>query len=212
MKATLPLSLALVVALTACNKPAEPPAAQADAATTPPPAADTAAPVTAPPIAPDPTVVTKPADDPLQQASLSGYGDMKLGSSSDEARKAWGGELKALGNEADVCHYLVPKWAKDGKDLAFMIESGKFVRYESARDKEVAPGGGKVGMSVDQLKPLYPNLQAMPHKYVEGGQYLSTTSTGATPTKLIFEVDAAGKVTAWRVGLSPQVDYVEGCS
>jgi hypothetical protein len=30
--------------------------------------------------------------------------------------------------------------------------------------------------------------------------------------KLVFETDAAGKATAWRVGLSPQVDYVEGCS
>ncbi|TQC57293.1 lectin, partial [Pantoea dispersa] len=28
---------------------------------------------------------------------------------------------------------------------------------------------------------------------------------------LVFETDAAGKVVAWRVGLPPQVDYVEGC-
>ncbi|HWI23748.1 MAG TPA: lectin, partial [Lysobacter sp.] len=29
---------------------------------------------------------------------------------------------------------------------------------------------------------------------------------------LVFETDAAGKVTAWRAGVPPQVDYVEGCS
>lgn len=32
------------------------------------------------------------------------------------------------------------------------------------------------------------------------------------PTRLVFEVDAADNVTSWRVGLSPQVEYVEGCS
>jgi hypothetical protein len=29
---------------------------------------------------------------------------------------------------------------------------------------------------------------------------------------LVFEIDADGRVTAWRAGLPPQVDYVEGCS
>lgn len=211
MKSILPLSIALTLALAAC-KPADTPAPQAATPVADNAATPAASTTPAPPVAPDPTVVTKPVDDPLQQASLSGFGDMKLGSSSDEAKKAWGGELKALGNEADACHFLVPKWAKDGKELAFMIENGIFVRYQSASPKEVAPGGGKVGMSAGDLKTFYPNLQATPHKYVEGGQYLSTTSDGAAPTKLVFELDAAGKVTQWRVGLLPQADYVEGCS
>jgi hypothetical protein len=47
---------------------------------------------------------------------------------------------------------------------------------------------------------------------VEGGHYLSIAASGVAPSKLVFETDAAGKVTAWRVGLTPQVDYVEGCS
>ena len=29
---------------------------------------------------------------------------------------------------------------------------------------------------------------------------------------LVFETDASGRVTEWRAGLPPQVDYVEGCS
>jgi len=29
---------------------------------------------------------------------------------------------------------------------------------------------------------------------------------------LLFETDAAGKITRWRVGVPPQIDYVEGCS
>ena len=30
--------------------------------------------------------------------------------------------------------------------------------------------------------------------------------------RVIFETDAEGTVTEWRVGLPPQVDYVEGCA
>jgi hypothetical protein len=29
---------------------------------------------------------------------------------------------------------------------------------------------------------------------------------------LVFEVDPSGKATDWRIGVPPQVDYVEGCS
>ncbi|GGD45349.1 hypothetical protein [Pseudoxanthomonas indica] len=222
MKSTLPLSLALTLAVCAC-KPADAPAPTAPAAT---PAQDSAAVDTAAanttPSEPTASAVASgvasaasgpgTANDPLQQASLSGYGDMKLGSSSSEAKQAWGGELKALGAESEPCHYLVPKWAKDGKQLAFMIEEGKFVRYETSVDKETAPGGGKVGMGEAQLKQLYPNLQSTPHKYDPNGRYLSTTTDGSSPTKLVFEVDGQGKVTEWRVGLLPQADYVEGCS
>lgn len=214
MKSILPLTLAVTVALGAC-KPAQPPAAaqapEPAQAVAEVPASPTATSPTAP-TAEVPSTAPVSATDPTQQASLSGYGDMKLGSSVEEAKKGWGGELKALGSETEPCHYLVPKWAKDRTQLAFMIENGKFVRYESTSDKETAPGGGKVGMGSDQLKTLYPNLQSTPHKYVEGGQYLSTTTEGASPTKLVFEVDPAGKVTQWRVGLLPQADYVEGCS
>jgi len=94
-----------------------------------------------------------------------------------------------------------------------MMEDGRFVRYDVGTDKETAPGGGKVGMSVEELQKLYGGaLKASPHKYTQGGQYLSMDAGDVAPTRLVFEVDAAGKVTSWRVGLSPQVEYVEGCS
>ena len=37
-------------------------------------------------------------------------------------------------------------------------------------------------------------------------------SDRVAPTKLVFEADASGVVSEWRVGLLPEVDYVEGCS
>ena len=75
-----------------------------------------------------------------------------------------------------------------------------------------ADQGGKVGMREAELQKLYNNaLQASPHKYTDG-KYLSIAASGVAPTKLVFETDAQGVVTEWRVGLVPEVDYVEGCS
>jgi hypothetical protein len=68
-------------------------------------------------------------------------------------------------------------------------------------------------MTAEELKQLYGDaLQSMPHKYVEGGQYLSVDADAEAPSKLVFETDASGNVTRWRVGLLPQANYVEGCS
>jgi hypothetical protein len=54
-------------------------------------------------------------------------------------------------------------------------------------------------------------IEEQPHKYVEGGKNLRIKSDDGA-SALVFEVDANGKVTAWRAGVSPQIDYVEGCS
>jgi hypothetical protein len=207
MKSMLPIVMVAAL-LSACQREEAPAAADAEPLTTAAstPVAETPAPVPAV----DDTAA--PAG-PVSQASFLGYGDMKLGSTVDEARAAWGGELNGAPMEGTSCHYLWPKWISRPADFAFMMEEGKFVRYDVGTDKETAPGGGKVGMTVEELQKLYGGaLKATPHKYVQGGQYLSIDAGDVAPTKLIFEADAAGKVTSWRVGLSPQVEYVEGCS
>lgn len=197
------------VSLAAC-KPAAPEATTTAANTEAAPAAPAPEPQAPPPVAP----AAEGAAAADTQAGLAGYGDMKLGSTVEEAKAAWGGELNGKPPaDGSTCYYLTPKWVKKTSDFAFMIEDGKFVRYEVGTDKEAAPGGGKVGMSTDELQKLYHGaLQSTPHKYVEGGHYLSIDASGVAPSKLVFETGADGKVSEWRVGLAPQVDYVEGCS
>jgi hypothetical protein len=206
MKSLLPLVMAVTL-LSACQRdPAAAPATEPQTTATATPMAEAPAPT---PAADD---TAAPAG-PVSQASFLGYGDMKLGSTVDEARAAWGGELNGAPMEGTTCHYLWPKWISRPADFAFMMEDGRFVRYDVGTDKETAPGGGKVGMSVEELQKLYGGaLKGAPHKYTQGGQYLSMDAGDVAPTRLVFEVDAAGKVTSWRVGLSPQVEYVEGCS
>lgn len=206
MKSLLPLVIAVTL-LSACQRdPAAAPATEPQTTATATPMAEAPAPT---PAADD---TAAPAG-PVSQASFLGYGDMKLGSTVDEARAAWGGELNGAPMEGTTCHYLWPKWITRPADFAFMMEDGRFVRYDVGTDKETAPGGGKVGMSVEELQKLYGGaLKGAPHKYTQGGQYLSMDAGDVAPTRLVFEVDAADKVTSWRVGLSPQVEYVEGCS
>ena len=213
------LCVAMIAALAACNADRD---AASNAANAPPVAdqpAEDVPPATMPASAslPSPASTAMPApaaDGADAQAGFAGYGDVKFGIAAADMEQAWGGELKALGKDANPsCYFMTPKWTKTPAEFAFMIGDGKFVRYGTDSAKYVAPGGGKVGMSTGELQAIYHDaLQATPHKYVEGGQVLSMAASGVAPAKLVFETDAAGKATAWRVGLSPQVDFVEGCS
>jgi hypothetical protein len=147
---------------------------------------------------------------PLAMARYDGYGDMRFGMDEAAFRAAWGGELE--GQSGEACFYLWPKWVRVPADFAFMFEDGHFVRYDVGTAKETAPGGGKVGMTASQIQALYPgHVEVQPHKYVVGGKVLRVTRADGDGV-LVFEVEADGKVTAWRAGVPPQVDYVEGCS
>ncbi|GAB1594654.1 lectin [Lysobacter claricitrinus] len=153
-----------------------------------------------------------PADETPPASGLAhfdGYGDMKFGMNVEQAKKAWGGDLNGKVN-GNACTYLNPVGNKSPSYFAFMFEGGKFVRYDVGNDKEVAPGGGRRGMSADDIKRLYAGrVTETPHKYVDGGKYLKVTGDGGA---VVFETDAKGKVTEWHAGVAPQVDYVEGCS
>lgn len=194
------VSAALVaVALVACNREQ--------------PSATTPAPAVTPPNATQPQDTVKPIAPATGLAHFDGYGDMRFGMTADEAKQAWAGQLNGKPGPGEICYYFNPVSNPAPAYFAFMIESDKFVRYDVGNDKEVAPGGGKRGMSADQIRTLYAgHIKQSPHKYVQGGQYLRIKADDGSDGVLLFETDAAGKVTAWRVGQAPQVDYIEGCS
>ncbi|MEN1960747.1 lectin [Luteimonas sp. MJ246] len=148
---------------------------------------------------------------------MDGYADLEFGMTADEARADWSGNpLESLGEPADgsSCHHLVPAGQATPADLAFMFEDDLFVRYSVESTEVTAPGGGRVGMDEATLQGLYgERLQSTPHKYVEKGKVLmSPEDGGALPSRLFFELGADGVVSSWRVGMVPQVGYVEGCS
>lgn len=144
-------------------------------------------------------------------ARFDGFGDMRFGMDEPTFRHAWQGDLLGTATTDGGCYDLTPKWIKSAADFGFMFEQGRFVRYDVGQPNEVAPGGGRVGMTADQIRALYGNrIEQTPHKYAAGAAYLRIV--GDHHGVLLFETDATGKVTRWRVGVPPQIDYVEGCS
>ena len=192
-----------VLALAACNRQgpdAAPAEANAPAAATQP-ATQAAAPATA-----APAVQTGPA--------FSGYGGARFGMTAQQTRQAW---AEPLSGDAPAnprgCYQLSPASATSPREFSVMLEGDRFVRYDVGTDAETAPGGGKVGMTADQIRSLYAGrIREQPAKYVPGGVDLRISANDDSGSALVFETDAAGKVTHWRVGQSPAVDYVEGCS
>ena len=159
-----------------------------------------------------PTTATAATNDPAALARYDGYGDMRFGMDEQAFAAAWQGELKRLGPPGETCFYQTPKWVKVPADFSFMFENGRFVRYDVGTTKEVAPGGGKVGMSEARIRALYgARVSELPHKYVAGAKVLRVTAPQGTGV-LVFETDTQGRVVRWRAGVPPQVDYVEGCS
>lgn len=221
-----PVVLALLLALLlGCQRSADPEGgtvAPGDAASAAAAAEDTDAaalddqPDEDVPPATAPAPLPPPSRDP-GPARMDGYAALRLGMDASEMHAAWEGAspLAAAGPaiEGDACHYLWPKGEAPDTRPAFMLENGHFVRYDVSDPGIEAPGGGRVDMQADAIRALYDGrYQAMPHKYVEGAQYLRVTAAEAGAGVLLFEIDAEGRVSRWRVGQAPQVDYVEGCS
>ncbi|MGV8959958.1 MAG: lectin [Stenotrophomonas sp.] len=146
-----------------------------------------------------------------EKASWQGYGPLLLGSDAAQLRQRGDGELQGAVVAGDGCQMLAPA-ATGQSSVKFMIEGGRFVRYDVDAADRTAPGGGRVGMTLPQLQALYPQADPpQPHKYVPGGVYLRVAAPDRGVAALVFDIGADGRTSAWRVGVAPQVDYVEGC-
>lgn len=192
------LALLLPLVLVACSHPTSPTATRPPAPVTPAPPPPTMAPI-------------RPQAAAPVAGTFAGLRDTRLGMSDASVRAAWP-ELLDGNKGGEGCYLLWPARAASASDLAFMFDEGKFVRYSARSAAETAPGGGKVGMTRAQVDALYAGrIEERPHKYTDG-KYLRIESDAGDNGVLVLETDAAGTVIEWRVGLEPQVDYVEGCS
>jgi hypothetical protein len=212
MRVATVTALVLVLVLSACGERGRSPAQDA---AVPPPAASTVpqpSDVAPAPPAPPPASGAVPAPGII---SYAGFGPAPFGANEEQVRIAWGRDLGGMKPDtAAGCYYLMPQpRTQRGYRVAFMFEDQRFVRMDVDADDIPAPGGGRVGMSAQEIERLYAgHVQVQPHKYVEGGKYLRVPNPGGGSGVVLFETDGTGRVTAWRIGEPPQVDYVEGCS
>lgn len=210
----LPAVAVLALSLAACQREA-PPAEPLPAVSAP------AAPAEPAPPGDRPDAVVPPSEamgTNLPQVvdgvvTFDGFGPATFGSDAEQVRMAWGNDLgDAQPSEPGGCYYLAPPDVGTTRyGIGFMIEGDRFSRIDVSNDGYTAPGGGKVGMDRAEIERLYAGrVEAAPHKYVEGAQTLRVAD-GDGESALVFETDADGRVTSWRIGVPPQVDYVERC-
>ena len=92
--------------------------------------------------------------------------------------------------------------------LLVMLVDGKVVRLDVIEAGLATAAGAKVGDTEQRVRELYPDLRVEPHKYTDGHYLVVDSNPGR---RLVFETDGA-RVTRYRAGAVPQVDWVEGCS
>jgi len=213
IKQFLVLSILITGLLSACDKPKE---AETDPATESTAQSDhtNAAPKS------DPAIEVPIKTNDPEVINFEGFGPAKFGGNEESVRMSWGRPLTASKPAVGAtCYYLYldPK-PEHQQQIAFMFEDGKFVRYDVDDPKWVAPGNITVGDTMAKVLQAHAgHVQNQPHKYIEGAHTLVVTppvskSGEKSSASLIFETDANSLVINWRIGVSPQVYYVEGCS
>lgn len=162
------------------------------------------------------------------KVAINGIGPIRVGMTIAQAEKSANVQLVEKGGRAGMggCYYL---WAKTGpQNLGFMVISDREDnRIERDKDRiarvDVFKGsrmttvsGAKIGDTESRIKSLYPRRIAVsPHKYTgdRGGRYLTFIPKDAADRnyRLIFET-LNGRVTQFRSGKLPEIEYVEGCA
>lgn len=216
IRKTLPFALAALMLAGCDRQPTEASTAQDGAPRAPAPIDDQPPGDVPPATAPAEALASLRVDLPAEGTiSFEGFGPAKFGGTDEDVRMSWGADLgDAKPSEPGGCYYLIPQpLTEAGYRVAFMIEGDRFSRMDVRAGEVTAPGGGKVGITTAQIESLYGGrVESLPHKYVEGAHYLRVTDPAGGSGVLVFETEPDGQVDAWRIGVPPQVDYVEGCS
>lgn len=172
----------------------------------------------------DDTVATDPAAWSMRP---QGLGPIVAGMRvEDVASRVPGSFELPVGAVSNACTYAV--WDAAPAGVRVMVEGGAVTRVDVLRGRTIATEeGARIGDSVARIDSLYKGrVEHRPHKYTDGAYLIvradtarplpEVTEPGATPPntrsdfRLVFETDG-GRVTQYRAGLLPAVEYVEGC-
>lgn len=139
-----------------------------------------------------------------------GIGPVRAGMTVAEARAALGGALTEA-SSAPSCGYATSSRAPKG--VNFMIVDGRIARADVRGGTTATAAGAKIGDTEQRVRALYAGRIAVtPHKYTNG-HYLTVTPSNPADSayRIVFETDSS-RVTVYRSGLRPPVEWVEGCS
>jgi hypothetical protein len=149
------------------------------------------------------------------RVGFSGAGPIMIGMTRAEAERVLGETLlppEGPGAAATDCRYVHLKTGPQG--LAFMLTGNVIARIDVDGGSALrTTAGARIGSPEDEIARLYgAAVSVMPHKYEAGGHTLTVTSRDPRQNMVhyVFETDGQ-KVTRYRVGRVPEVDFVERC-
>ncbi len=145
---------------------------------------------------------------PKWRLTFTTFGPVQVGMTPEEVRRVLPTRLVGRSSGSEDCQQMY--LARD-PGVSFMFEGGHLTRIDIKDAHHQTQSGLRVGDSEERGKLLYGGrVQISPHKYIEGGHYLTVRNTDRR-FALVAETDGLS-VTALRSGQMPSVEYVEGCS
>ncbi|MFB2937936.1 hypothetical protein ACE1B6_22025 [Aerosakkonemataceae cyanobacterium BLCC-F154] len=145
---------------------------------------------------------------------INGIGPIRVGMTVNQAAQAAGTKLVQIqsGGEEGGCLYFKPQ--NQPKGVSFMVTNNQIARVDIRENKRITTGkGAKIGDTETRIKSLYPRqIEVTPHKYVQNGHYLTFVPKDNADKnyRVLFETDGT-RVTRYRSGKLPEVEFVEGC-
>jgi hypothetical protein len=140
--------------------------------------------------------------------TATGVGEISFGSSVADVEEELGVPLDPALLEPS-CSFVRPSGAPEG--LTLMVENGRVVRADVVAGTVRTVEGAAIGDTEARILELYPTLRRGPHKYTTGSYLVVLPNAPAdTLHRYVFETDGA-RVTRFRAGVFPPVEYVEGC-
>jgi hypothetical protein len=139
----------------------------------------------------------------------SGIGPIRVGMTLEDLKRV-GGDVKVPAGSAE-CAYVRPPSAPAG--VSVMLARGQVTRVDVDSAGVRSDAGITVGDSASRVSQAYAGrVTTTPHKYVQGGQYLTVRSASPQDStfRLLFETEG-GRVTRFRSGRLPEVEWVERC-
>jgi hypothetical protein len=142
--------------------------------------------------------------------AMDGFGPLKVGMSRAEAERALGAPLTASPPApGSDCQYARPPQGPDG--LSLMLIAGTVARIDVRDNAALAtPAGIHIGSNEFEVDNAYRGRIAVAEQKYQDGHDLTVTDPARPDLRYVFETDGT-RVTRFRAGRVPEVEFVEGC-
>lgn len=166
---------------------------------------------------PDPDVKVQPEtlEKIIGVVTPDGYKNVRFGMTAAEAKSVFDGELlepehfnnpEFYSIDNKECYYLRPKDTKEA--VGFMVVSEIIQRIDVDTPQITTEQGARIGLGFEVVEALYPNSKRKPNFYSYPIPDLIVKLSDESVA--IFE-QGNGRVTRYRVGIMPAIEFVEGC-